>query len=230
MGEMTRGTIVTRGLQHAGNTSLSALANDWLNAWLDSVYTSWPWPFLKKRRTGLALSTGTHTLSFGNGSSGVTLRVQRVLDPVRLYNSTYTARSLVRLRSEAATPVEDDEVMVDSTVNRGLPNFVKAIPDESTKYKWSLIFNRAADKDYLLAVDYIDIPAQLTGDSDIPRYPNDRTMMKAVEVEALRHQKFHGQYRAELDVLAGMVVDDRLKHGSILGMNDEWGLDPNTFR
>lgn len=233
MGQYTRSKIITEGLLAAGDSSLTKRAYSWLNGWLRSNYAGFMWPFLMREKAGLELNQGEQTLAFGVGSGGETLEVRRLTDPMFIYDSGYTTRSNIRIRSFLNDNPLLDESVNDPANNVGLPAYVKVRPYPGTYGKWDLVFDKAADKNYLVKVSYVvqpaDIAEDVSGDSTIPLYPNDRTMVKLIEVEALKYKKADN-YPVEREVLSAMVVDDRMKYGEVPGINDAITLDPKVFR
>jgi hypothetical protein len=231
VGALTRAEIVTQGLREAGNTSLTTRGNEWLNRWLRSQYMALDWPFLQRRATGISLALGATSVSFGAGSS-VTPQVQRIHDPVWLYNTDYTVRRKARIVSLLDGDEDRDETINNPSTHKGVPTTFKARPDATTEGKWTLVPEVIPDRSLLIALDYTELPDNINtataGDSTKPRYPNDDTMIQAVYVAALKHDKADN-YMAERDVLASMVLADRVKFGAALGINDTWGLDPKVF-
>ncbi len=229
MGQLTRATIVSEGLLKAGNTSLTTRANVWFNAWLRSTYRAWPWPFLHKRATGIALAQGATSLTFGNGSTE-TLEVQRVLDPIWVYDSAYATRARARIRPVVGdVGLNLDETINSPTGNVGLPEFFKVRASNTVWGTWTLQPVRVPDKAYLLAVDYLVQPADISSDATVPVYPNDQTMIQCVCAHAWQYMGDE-RYGEGLQILASMVTDDRMKYGEVAGTNDMVSLDPGVFR
>ena len=229
MGVMTRSTLVAAALNEAGNTSLTTLANGWLNDWLDSVAAGWPWPQIQRRIAGVALATATQSLSFGNGSAGVALRVLRVIDPIWVYASDYSVKRRARVLPIHQSNMAWDESIHDPTTNIGIPAQFKVRADTSTLFKWSLIPTPVPDRALLLAIDYLCIPAQLTASGDVPWYPNDRTIRQAIKCGALNYMKKKDELQVERDILRSYVTEDKVKYGEVPGTNDQLGLDPSVF-
>lgn len=230
MGQLTRAQIVSAGLNKAGDTSLTTLANTWFNAWLRSQYRAWPWPFLHRRSSAISLAAGTTSLSVGAGSNGVTLEIQRILDPIRVGDSTYSTKKDARIVALVNGPQDYDENLNDPALTRGLPDRFKIRADSSLWGKWTLIPYPVPDKAYRIYLDYLEQPADISADATVPLYPNDRTMIQAVLVDALQYMDEGNRYQAELEILGSMVVDDRAKYGEVMGTNDQMGLDPGVFR
>lgn len=237
MGQLTRLQIITRGLAKASApTALAAEAVYWLNAWLRSTYMAWPWPFLQKRLPAFSLAAGTQSFLLGAGSGGIATQVQRVIDPMRIYAVDYSARGNVRVQRIAGGSPEsltDDETVNNPATYKGQPEHFKARMDNGVWGKWTMIPTPVPERAYLLAIDYVELPDEIDvtsgGDSTKPIYPNDRTLIQAVVVDAMQHRE-DPRYDANLAVLASMVADDRVKAGSSPGINDRVGLDPTVFR
>lgn len=233
MGKLTRAQIVSEGLLAAGDARLTSRANIWLNAWLRSQYAGFPWPFLLRSKAGIALATGSNSFDIGEGSGGVTEGVRRIIDPIFIYTSLKNVKSQVRIYSATEVGAHDDPDMNDSALHRGVPERARVTASPTVVGKWTITFDKWADRDYLVKVQFYaqptDIDTAAAGDSSVPLYPNDRTLMKLVECEALRYKKADN-YASEFDVLTAMVVDDRMKFGTVPGQNDWTDLDPTVYR
>lgn len=235
MGALNRGVLVAEGLRLANeSTALSTRANFWLNAWLRSTYAATPWPFLIQRKADLSLPTGTTSLSVGSGGSSITQDIQRVFAPVYLYDTAKTFQGTARIKQRLSGPASEDESAFNTTTKRGMPaEFKMRAPAYAAGVdsygKWELWPNPVPEKDYLIAFDYQVIPDDLAADGDTPIYPNDRTMIQAVAVEAL-HYDADERYIQELEVLRSMTLDDRLRYGGVPGTNDVHQLDSSVFR
>jgi hypothetical protein len=229
MGQLSFASIVTNGLQKAGDTSLTTYANVWLNAFLRETYRDWPWPFLHKRTTGIALAAGTTSLSFGAGSTE-TLEVPRIFDPIKVYTAAYTGKGVARIRQIIESDVDHDAVFNDTTQGRGIPTTMKIQPDASLWGKWTLRPWPVPDKAYLLGIEYLIQPADISNTALVPMYPNDRTMILAVEAEALNHMHEAELAMAKFSALQQAVVQDRLRYGSAEGINEDQSLDDSVFR
>lgn len=189
---------------------------------------AWPWPFLQRRASQLSLTSGTGTKTVGAGSGGVTGLIQRIYDPIYIYTSDKLSRGMIRFRELAGEDVAFDED-ARPTTQIGMPNTVKGRPTAGTWGSWDLIVDPIPDRNYLISFDYTIQPSDINGTTDIPLYPNDRTMVHLVAAMALAHM---GDERAgEMrEIAAAMTVDDRMKYGRALGINDSWGLDKDSFR
>lgn len=225
MGTMTVTDIVNEGCLLAGDTSLSTRAKVELKAWLRSQYRGFLWPFLKREISNAALNAGASSFTLGAGVGGVTQHLQRVNDPVFIYPTDLSSRSKVRIHTDFG-----DSVMqpVDvSPAPSGLPTMARVV-HTGTPGQRKLEFNLAADRAYILRISYYMIPTD-PGDSEVPLYENDRTMIQAVNVFVLKYKK-DDTYEREAQILVAMVNEDRLKYGSEPGMNDSLFLDPRVFR
>ena len=72
----------------------------------------------------------------------------------------------------------------------------------------------------------------MTAGSDVPWYPNDETMVQAVAFK--NHEFYDGKdapvTQAAQQMLASLVANDRIRYGSVTGINDNLILDPTRFR
>lgn len=228
MGAATVSTLISEGLQLAGQTDLSTRALVWLNQWLRSQYAAWPWPFLQKRVSGVTLSSGALTLNVGgSGGSGTTDIIHKVYDPIYLYNSARNIRGVARITSLIAGALDQDEHARPST-QTGQPTRVKVRQSSTALGQFALIPDPIPERDYLIAFDYSFIPADQST-SDFPIYPNDRTMVQAVRHMALEYMADE-RAKGELEILIAMVQDDRVKYGQIPGTNSLWDIDTDVYR
>lgn len=228
MGSLTVATILSEGGLLAGDTGLGARALVDLNAWLRSQYDGFLWPFLRRELSAVALAQGVQKLTFGNGSGGITEEVQRINDPLHIYSSGFSTLADVRVVTDwgSAHRIPDDVVNNPSS-NTGCPTTAR-VRATTTVGRWDVIFDRVADKAYLLQLSYYVRPAALTT-ADTPLYPNDRTLIQAVNVFILRYKKAENA-PDEMDLLVAQVLEDRMKYGSLPGINDSLLLDPKVFR
>jgi hypothetical protein len=230
MGARTVSQIVAEGLAMAGaSDSLLTRGKEWLRLWLQSQYDSWDWAFLYREVEGLSLPSGSQTITIGVGDQGIQEAIRKFNDPFFLYDASYSVRSKIHIREAHSSNLNFDETINNPATNRGVPQFVKVRPTP-TWGKWSLVFNRHADRDYLVKGSYFFRPDD-DGDDATPLYPNDRTMMRVVEAEALRWKKLGDEYHAALNILSSLSANDRLRYGISSGIHDTpFGLDPNVFR
>ena len=227
MGQLTTAQIISEGLLMAGDSSLTTRAERWLNAWLRSQYAGFAWPFLL-RSAEAALASSQNELTFGMGSNGVTEAIRRIVDPVHVYDDARTAYQQLRIRNAIEATQEQLLLGLQESQARGVPTSVRVLADTSLWGRWTLKFDRWADRDLTVSINFYIQPADVSG-TDVPLYPNDRTLMKAVEAETLRFKKADN-YQNELEVLASMISDDRMKFGEVPGQNEDIGLDPLWFR
>lgn len=232
MGQMTRGEIIDQAMADVGyDDTYESLAQTALNAWLLKVYTSWTWPFLKNRASGVSLVEGATSLAFGAGSGGVTLAVRSIHPRIFIYRSDRSLLTYASLRPITGGEAAYDEDGVDPSTFKGIPAFFKALKhSDGTFGKWNLVPAPFPDRDLLLGIDYQEVPAAITSDSTVPAYPNDETMISAVKVWAYGHQDRHELKSMELDLLASKLMADKVMYGSTEGLGDSLQLDPRTFR
>lgn len=232
MGTKTLAVIVSEGMALGGRTD-SALATPvaaWLNNWLEQTYLQWPWPWLYKSRVTLSLPTGTQSLTVGGGNGGITNKIQRVIDPIWVYDTSGN-RSIGRVRKLTGGNVEAFEERIQTASSfTGLPEQFRVRPG-STYGVWSLVPIPFPDRDYLLAFDYIELPAS-QATSDTPIYPNDLTLVQAALVATLLYTNGHDapDYQDAIQVLAKRVAQDRVGFGAALGINDTVDLDEGVYR
>lgn len=232
MGTLARSEIVARGLRLAGDTTLTTRANEWLNSWLRSQYAAWPWPFLIKRASSLTLAQGATSLTVGAGSGGVSDVIRQVRDPIFVYTTDKSMRVKARISQIADPSLAADESTILSTAI-GVPPYFKVRAEGTTFGKWVLYPSLIPDRALLVAFDYLVQPADIDtstgGDSTVPLYPDDETMIQAVFVAGLKYLKRYDELATEDATLSAMKSGDRLKWGEVLGTNGAMGLDPNVF-
>lgn len=235
MGTQTRANLVSEALLIAGNPTLTARANLALNRQLRRTYMSWPWPFLVKRAK-IDMAAGSQGTLFGGGNGGVTLEVQRVIDPIFLYTADYSTQARPRV-----VPITGGNLIGDESINNpatfiGQPQQFK-VRSSGTWGVWQIVPLPFPDKAYKLAIDYIvqpaDIPVDSSGDNTTPTYPNDETIIQMILYEALLFMSAgSNDLTAANDALTklnSMTVNDRMRFGYSPGTNDQIGLDPGMF-
>ncbi len=225
MAQLTRDQIVSEGQLLAGRDDNATASATWLQRWLDSVAASWPWPLLMTEATGIALGSGALSLVLGNGSGGITEKIQKITDNIWLYDSTRTFRKRLRVRHQLSVPSD----RIGPTTNLGTPANVRAF---NTSFGvWTLYFEPTPERDYLLTIPYITVPAALSSGSSVPWYPNDETMVQVVAFK--NHEFYDGKdapvTRAAQEQLASLVANDRVRYGAATGVNDYMILDPAVF-
>lgn len=238
MGMLTRDQIVSEGQLLAGRDDNATASATWLQRWLDSVAASWPWPALHDEKNGIILGQGVSSLDFGHqaAASGEDeeWRVLRILDNIWLYDSTRTFRRRLRIRHQISAPSD----RIGPTTNTGTPANVRIFQRRSTTVAgaygfghWTLYFEPIPEREYLLSIPYLFLPAAMTAGTDIPWYPNDETMVQAVAFK--NHEFYDGKdapvTQAAQQMLASLVAGDRVRYGSTTGVNDYTALDPTVF-
>ncbi len=238
MSTLSFGSLIERAGIQVGDNTLTAEARFWLNDWLRKAYLSWPWPFLIKRASGVALAAGTQVLTLGSGSEAViTGEIIRVRDPIILYSSDYTQRTEARVQTLTGNNVSTDEAGRNPATYLGRPRSFKVRPNwTGAVLKKDFIPLPFPDRAYLLAFDYFEMPADFdtsaSGDDDNtpPVYPNDRTIIQAMKAEMMRNKDGpSAAYQSELKLAAEMLAADQMRLGSELGVNQSIDLDGSVF-
>jgi len=226
MGRLTRDEVVSEGQLLAGRDDNATASAKWLQRWLDSIAAAWPWPQLQTEAIGINLPSGTTLLTLGAGSGGITALIQKVLDNVWCYTTDRTARKRVRIRHQLSDP--GDRIQPTSMI--GFPGSARLF--YSAHGQWQLSFDAVPDKDYLLTIPYLLLPAAMSAGTDIPWYPNDETMVQAVAFK--NHEFYDGKdapvTQAAQAQLAALVANDRIRFGTVTGINDALILDPTVFK
>lgn len=232
MGQDTRDAIITQGLALAACDDLGgAEPQTELLAWLRRQAAGWPWPQLHRPARGVSLPAGTASFDFGAGST-ITDRVQRILDPGYVYDSPKNTRRLLRVMNLVGNAAEDDETLQLAS-EEGTPERIKVYPatftTSATAGKWTIYPLPVPDKDYLLKLDYLLMPAD-PGASDYPWYPSDRTMIQLVYAIGIKHRRQMDAYGMAMSELDAMVARDRMDYGQSAGINQSTGLDSRVFK
>lgn len=227
MAQLTRDEIVSEGQLLAGRDDNATASAAWLQRWLDSVAASWTWPLLQAESVDIALASGATSLVLGSGNGGITPKILKILDNVHLYNSAKTIKRRIRIKHQLSQPYER---MADTSINVGTPTSVRIF--NTSLGVWTLYFDVVPDAAYLLTIPHIYLPVALTSGSDVPWYPNDETM---VQVVAFKNHEFYDGKDAPVTqaaqmALAALVTNDRIRFGSVSGINDNLILDPTRFR
>lgn len=226
MARLTRDEIVSEGQLLAGRDDNATASASWLQRWLDSVAASWPWPILQSEAVGISLAAGATSLLLGDGNGGITPKMNKLLDNIWIYDSTRTWRRRLRIRHQLSSPYD----RIGATDQTGTPTEVRVF--NTSHGTWTLYFDRIPDKAYLLTIPYIYVPAVLASGASVPWYPNDETMVQAVAFK--NHEFYDGKdapvTQAAQQMLASLVANDRIRFGSVNGINDFLTLDPTVFR
>lgn len=225
MGTMNRGAIVSAGLTMAGNTGISIPAAVYLNAWLGSVYASWPWPFLQGRWGPFSIAQGGQRFELGAGSNTPDL-IQSV-DRISVGDSNQDGwvSDYVIFSQDSASAVQDP--IWSSTNVRSAPTHTFVQPS-TTQGRWLIDLSSYADKGYRIFIQGRIRPPDLADDSATPPYPNDLTMIHAIYVYALRHQQDE-RWGVEDQNLGMMIAADRVKFGKVSGRSQKIGLARHRY-
>jgi hypothetical protein len=128
-----------------------------------------------------------------------------------------------------------DDIGFDNTVRRGVPLSFK-VRAGTLWGNWSLVPMLVPDRDLLLTFDYQEQPADLAvaagGDSSVPIYPNDLTLIQAVVLDAVidMYGVDSSEASAATDEFSALAARDRMEYASVPGTNDELGLDSSVFK
>jgi hypothetical protein len=227
---LTRAEIVSEGQLLAGRDDVATQANAWLQRWLDSVAASWPWPQLQAEFHGMALPAGERNVAFGNNNpdGGPSQRVLKILDNVWLYDDSRTFRSRIRIRHQLSNPVD----AIGPATLIGRPQTARVFSNTQQLGAWLMSFEPIPDRGYILSVPYIFLPNALSTDSAVPWYPAAETMVQAVafKVSEYHNGKDHPVTQAFQADLAGLLANDRIRYGSVGGINDVLTLSAGKFR
>jgi hypothetical protein len=222
MGVKTRLKLITEALQLAGDTSLDARAVEWIDDALRAVYDSAEWPFLRKRFTHTP-TAGTKTFTFGNGSI-TTDRVFKIL--TASYTYLTSASGQVELYDGMDLQAADDP-SINTAITPGAPDYAY-LSNPENPYAWVWQFARPTQHPYTFLIWAQITPVLANSDSAVPIYPNDRTIMKSLYVEALRHQD-DARLSAEERLLQQMIEADRVKYLSAGTQRPNIGLASHRF-
>lgn len=229
VGRRTRGQLMRDALREVGAPHLMQDARGWLNAWLQKQYDAFPWPFLTRRVSNVELPALTDGLVIGCGS-GVPDRIRRLLDPVDVF--TADRRYLGRARIRSFDFPENDIAQVNVETGVPLSFRVEAYPPNYGM--WTLIPQPFPKDAHLLTVRYLASPTLLplddTGDDYVPIYPNEESMVLAIQAPAYRFMKEWEMAGACDQKLAARASNDRVAYGMQDGTHDVVGLDRSVFR
>lgn len=226
MGVKTVDTIISEGLLLGGNDAITARALVWLQGWLDSQAAAWPWPALIREATSVAVAAGDTSITVGDGNSGITNKILRILDNVWMWKSDYTSRRRLRIVHQLSEPA----ATYDSAVGRAMPSELRLL--QSQFGRWQLQPWPRPDGAYNLLFDYVELPAALQlSAAQVPWYPSDATMIQLVATECMKYDDGPtAEWRLAAQQLGEMVHHDRMRYGSAPGINDVVQLNPNVFR
>jgi hypothetical protein len=202
VGVKTRVVLIGEALELAGNTSLTLRAEQWIDMALVRLSMGAPWPFLMKR-ANIAVTAGSSSFILGNGT-GTSARVARI------NRVTYTDSTGFRGTLDALVQAENLDAADDPSINTLITNGAPAmgyLSNVTDAFDWRVSFDRKTDKAYTFVAAHQIIHAVLTGDSDVPQFPNDRTIVQALIVEAMFHAKDE-RYLTAAQMLRDMISED----------------------
>lgn len=232
MGAKSRSELITEALLKCGNTSPRTRAVSWLNDWLRSAYSSWEWPFLMARKSGIAVSTSSRVNSVGNNLNGITQEIRRIYSPLFLYLNSPVARFAVPITQLLG----NDDPLLDDGVNEGTTGRPTTCRIRQTSAptglvgQWDIIFDRIPDRAYLMSFQCSLLPPASVTMTDVPLYPNDRTMITAIQAECYEYMREKTMSDACRELLAAQFSEDKHKFGTQSGHHDMVQLDKSVFR
>jgi hypothetical protein len=231
MARLTFDEIVTQGGLIGQNDAVSTWIGIKLKAWLRKHYMAWPWPFLIKQATGVSLTAGLNTKDVGAGNGGITPQIGRIFSPIYWRGATYSQRGKAGVVTFVDGPVDFQQELQDTSVQRGCPQRVNVqdkVSSTGLLYKTLNVYP-AADQTYTLSFSYQELPTDPSS-GDVPTYPNEMTLIQAAKCAALEYdQTQDAVYQNELRILAEMVAADRSAYGANPSFGDVMQLDSNVF-
>lgn len=208
MSTLTGNELINHALIQAGNITITTLAQDWLNNWLDRLYEDEQWDFLEKSTTG----------ALGVGQTSVTLPAD--------FHDWWDEHSL-RLEdsngkfTDLLTIDQDDFDQIDDITTQGSPPQYALVDRATNTWRpW-----RPSDRTYTWHLRYRYKPARITDFDDATQiiFPNDQLLIQCVYVDALRHED-DDRYMAAMQELLGRNLDGR---GGMIGRYKKgWSISP----
>lgn len=243
MGNVAFSALRTSAGLLAGDDTLDTEVAKKVKRWLRQEAAQWPWPDLKMRYEGVALSAGLRRLTLGGGvgaatdesGNAVTLgELLRIEDPIWIYDSVYGVQQKATITPLGDTPSRYDESSLSPTRNTGTPIQFKVRKLRSTTAaalgQWLLEPSPVPDRAYLLAFDAYVMPAD-PGDSDVLWYPNDETVVEAIKAFIIDYNDpASPAYVTAMQRVTALAVKDRQAFGVVPGTNQLSILDPGVFR
>lgn len=206
MGTKTRARLISEALELAGNTSLVPRAKQWLDTIMVELWASAPWHFARKRYT-LSLPAGTSSIAIGEPASTPDEDMVRSIDSiVPVVNGKARDPLITSIQGDGDID-HDPDLMVRSA---GIPE-AATLQNYGDPYAWNIRLDRPTDRTITFVIDVFLVPRGLENDNDIPRYPNDETIIQALIVKAVKHSPVEGMdWRSEQAVLDRMKAEDRV--------------------
>lgn len=210
MSALTRDQIVDTALKQAGNTSITDLANTWLNNILDRLYEDYHWPFQEKTTTG-TLAQGATTVSLPSDYADVWneygLKIEDSdgkFQPLLIRDADYL------------------DTLVDPSV-QGPPEIAIVDLKARTWRPYPL-----PGKAYTWHLRYKFKPARLTGNT-APEFPNDQLLIDAVYTLALKYED-DDRAPQELSFLDLLVKKYRKGFNRSPLKGDKLEMSPEVFK
>lgn len=210
MSALTRDQIISIALQQAGNTTITNLAQDWLNNILDRLYEDEKWPFQRKSAEGVV----------GIGSVEVDLPD----DFIDLWNE-YGLRLVDSQGKEFPLKIRDEDYLdlVSDPDGVGTPEI--AVLDFNTK-TWRPY--PLTNQSFGWRLRYKHKPARLT-ENVAPLFPNDQLLIEAIYTMALRYED-DDRAPQDLAFLTGLIRKYKKGFNRQISKTDKFNLHPEVFR
>lgn len=233
MGSLTRLQLINQAGLASGNDQTSSFVHTWINAWLRRTAKSWAWPYLKQRITALPIAASAASVVVGNGTHS-DLIIHRIFNPLFYRTSDYKQRGRILIRELLDGNPDKDEGVTQASDRLGAPTTVKirSVTTANIIGRFTLYPDPVPDKAYLIDLDVHALPPDLSGDSSVPWYPSDKTLLQAYKCALLEFDDGGEGGKAfdqEMAKLGAMVIDDRDFDGEGAGDNQVMALDKSVF-
>lgn len=212
-GILTRGEIVTAALQWGGNPALTTRANEFLNLFHDHLCRVRDWEFL---RTEATITAGSpYYVGALPANYGKLLAVHINEEPSAMMQVQSFPDLWQKVRYDYSQSVTSSSNPTHFAIDvAGAQLYVYPVPANSWTGK----------------ILYYKVPAEMTGDNDVPEFPDSLALVKAVTTFVESYE------RESLQVLIDRATDETLR--SYAASHEDIGrasgltvqLDPAVFR
>lgn len=232
MGTRTLSSIITEGLELAGNTGLTARARAWVNSFVNTAHARHNWHFLRQRYGPFNIAKGDKSITLGDGTN-ITDKITHIR---RIYIAD-TVDSGFKGELTVTEAGEDEAADIPDWIDgdsQGTPLRAYVEPASATSmYQFKAFFAPVPDKAYRIQVlaqrKHADLSEGGSDDGNTVFYPNDDTLIHAVYVAALRHQD-DPRFAVEEQALMRKVTADYISFGKPPGQAPKLRLSSRVFR